>query len=455
VVEERKITDVPALLGLIAMIFGMCFAMNRSLVYGRPEVFENGVDSYTNVCGSDMNVQYSDIPDSGRNMKEYPRVILSEFFVNPERINLDREYEEYTYLCVRACPTAQMSFSCTGYLRQASPYGPTVVTSLCARASITSIPEFAVVNSRCVPKGVLERSSIRLQNSLLHLYSNNWLSNVIHDSQAAAAELTWIVLISVCGSFVFMVIVHGASAALCWYSYTTFSLVGIASTIYMWYLFARLNALNSGITLFSDEGVGDFSETDGGSRSQEGYVNSFRNISIISTLVVFFLTIVNITSGRRNMDAAAVVFEAGTGFAVGVKWVYILPFITLASMGLVFGLWVYTVSHQTAIFTDSPEAYLDPVTQVVKGNLVLDSLYINLVLFFEFIAIIWLFNFFVGCQHLLVGLTVGTYYFTINKKDMYRPMRVALSRLIRKHLGSAFSGAFLTGFFARLKAPFR
>ena len=454
VVEDRKFTDAPALIALLAMIIGMCYAMNRSLVYGRPEVFENGVDSYTNVCGSESNIVYTSIPDSGRNMKEYPRVILSEFFVDPGRISFDREYEEYTYLCVKACPTAQTTFSCMRYLRDSSPYGPTLVNSLCMRSTIQMVPEFAVLNSRCIPKGMLERASIRLQNSLLHLYSNNWLSNVVHDCYAAAAELTWLVLISVSCAFIFLIIVHGVASALCWYSYSSFSLVGIVSTIYMWYLFSRLNAANSGISIYSDGGIGDFSETNGGA-TQEGYSSAFLNISLISTIVVVSFTIANIATGSRNMDAAAVVFEAGTNFAVGIKWVYILPFVTLASMSFVFGLWVYTISHQTAIFTDTPEAFLDPVSGIVKGNLVLDSTYVNLVLFFEFVAIIWLFSFFVGCQHLIVGLTVGTYYFTINKSDMYRPMRVALSRLIRKHVGSAFAGGFLTGFLGVFKAPIR
>ena len=455
VVEERKLTDVPALVGLLAMIVGMSVAMNRSFAYGRPEIFERGVDSFTNVCGSDMNVKYSEIPDSGRNMKEYSKVILSEFFFDPGRITLTREYREYTYLCVKACPTAQTTFSCTGYLRESSPYGPALVNSLCGRSTIQNIPAFALVNSRCLPEGSLDRATIQLQNSLLNLYSSNWLSNVIHDSNAAAAELTWLALITVCLSFVFLIIVHGASAALCWYSFTTFSLVGIASVVYMWYLFSKLNSANSGISIFSDEGIGDFSEAEEGSNSQQGYINSFRNISIISTVVVCMLTVANIVTGQRNMDAAAVVFEAGTEFAVGIKWVYLLPFFTLAAMGLVLGLWVHTVAHQTAIFTESPEAYADPFSGVVKGALVLDSFYINLILLFEFVGVIWMFNFFVGCQHLLVDLTIGTYYFTIHKKDMYRPIRVALSRLIRKHLGSAFCGAFLTGFFAPVKAPIR
>ena len=454
IISSRPFTDVPALLALLALLTGMGYAMNRSLIYGRPEVFAHGVDSFTNICGYENNQPYSEISNSGRNMTEFPLVLLSEFFLHPTQVSLTRNFDEYTYLCVKSCPSSEEGFACETYMRVNTPYGPSVIRILCLTVTFDEPPTFDIISNRCVPSEALENTTTRFQNSLLNFYSNNWISNLVHDCYAARVELTWLVLISLASSCFFLLVVHVSASSLCLYSYTTFSLTGVATTGYLWYLYYRLSAVGSGVSLFSDGGVGDFDEADESSEPQTSYLTVFLIIAILTTVIVGVLLIAILLVGSRNKDACSVLFDAATSCTIGLKWVYVFPLVTLVFVALALLLWVYTLMFLTAIFEEQPQVFSNP-TGFVQGILVPDISYINFILVFEFVTIFWVIHFLVGCQSLLTNLTVGTYYFTIRKQDMYRPTRVALSRLIRRHVGSAAAGGFIIGFFGLLKAPLR
>ena len=448
VLATRCATDIPSLLFFIALLVGMIYTRYRVLKFHNTDLYVHGADSYLNICGRENHV-FPTVLNSGQNMKNFSRVLLGEFITDPGEIDFTRDY---TYLCVTACPSAINPFSCADYVAANTPYGGTFATDFCMESLVKTLPEFTIMNGRCVPTGSFGNlTSVTLENSLLNLYSNNWVQDLVHDCREASAELTWLVLISVACSFVFMLVIHSAAQALCWYSFTSFFIVGVASICYMWYLYSLISQNN--ITLYSDGGIGRFPTNDNGTVTQSTYKQTIFDISITTTVVFGVFSVVSVITGRRNVVACATVFEAGIQCMAGVKWLYILPFLSLVSVFFALWIWTDTITHATAIFLSVPDIQYDLVAN--KGTFIPDTKYSTQVLILQFFGIIWIFNFILGCQHLIACIAIGTYYFTIHKEEMYRPIRVASSRLVRKHLGSAVAGGLLVGFFGFLRAPLR
>ena len=275
---------------------------------------------------------------------------------------------------------------------------------------------------------------------------------------------------------------HSAASALCLYSFATFFFVGAAATGYMWYLFSVIQSVDAGVSIYSsgEESItgrtsdnddyfqnsvvqaalrlfpssGNFYlQSDSSTVPQAGYSIVFRDAAIYSTVVVVVFSIVCIAVSRRNIDACAYLFEEAIDSLLDMKWVYLLPLFSIMSVVFAFGLWMYTVTYITAVFLTEPS--INNQAGIAKATYVPDTVYTTGVLLFEFLSIAWIFNFVLACQHIITCLAVGTWYYTVDKSDLYRPLLIAFSRLIRKHLGSAVAGSFLVGFFGILRSPLR
>uniref|UniRef100_H2Z0D4 Choline transporter-like protein n=1 Tax=Ciona savignyi TaxID=51511 RepID=H2Z0D4_CIOSA len=441
VVEDRRFTDFPGIIVFLAVLIGMCVAMHMGLAYGKPTVFTNGVDSWGNICGQ-TNTAHSGVEYSGKDMTNFKRVLIADFLSNPDALTATGKT---TTLCVRLCPLVTSSFQCQDYLANKSNYNDAIANAACQGVGGKDLA-FDEKNNRCVPSHAVKGLSIQKQNALLNLYSQDWLHNLVHDCHVCAAELTWITLIAFAFTLVFLAVMQGASSALCYFSFATFFVVGGAATGYMWYLYTLINAVDSGLSVNSPSGRSLFAEN-------AGYSVVFRDTAIVCTVIVVGFSIICVLVSRRGMDACAVLFEYATEAIMEIKWVYLLPLYTIASLAFGFGLWLYTIKHITAVF--KPQLLTSTVqgSGLATASYVPDTTYSTWVLVFEFVAIIWIMNFVLACQHLMTSLVVGTWYFSVDKTEMYRPMRVATSRLIRKHLGSAVIGSFFSGYFGLLRSP--
>ncbi|XP_076819203.1 uncharacterized protein LOC143464993 isoform X2 [Clavelina lepadiformis] len=477
--DGRKCTDMPAAVVFFAMLVGMCVAMNRGLAYGKPEVYTNGVDSWGNICGWQENIQFSAVDHSGTAMDQYKKILIANILSNPNFIATGT-VSNVTRICVKACPVISNDFTCTNYLSQYSPYESSLQSSLCGSSPNLSVLVFSEENNHCIPTGSFRDTSIQIQNAILNLYGGNWLHNVVHDCGTCAAELTWLILIAIGFTMLFTIVMHSAASALCLYSFATFFFVGAAATGYMWYLFSVIQSVDAGVSIYSsgEESItgrtsdnddyfqnsvvqaalrlfpssGNFYlQSDSSTVPQAGYSIVFRDAAIYSTVVVVVFSIVCIAVSRRNIDACAYLFEEAIDSLLDMKWVYLLPLFSIMSVVFAFGLWMYTVTYITAVFLTEPS--INNQAGIAKATYVPDTVYTTGVLLFEFLSIAWIFNFVLACQHIITCLAVGTWYYTVDKSDLYRPLLIAFSRLIRKHLGSAVAGSFLVGFFGILRSP--
>lgn len=477
--DQRTLTDMPALILLFGVLIGMMVSMDKALAFGRPEAYYYGLDSWGNVC-SYKNPIIPDVKLSGKDMTANTKVLVFDFLLNPEVLTSDDANEaakitQTTTLCVAACPVVSNTFHCIDYLALNSRYPKTTADSLCGSAAkgLASIRgkqlSFTETNNRCIPNIIAQQVSIEKQNQMLDLYSQDWLNNLISDCEVCAAELTWLTLIAVAFTLVFIAVIQGAADAVCWFCMAMFFVVGVASSIYMWSLYSIIAKNDNKIVVYSENRIGGRSEamnmfprqlgdyfTDAatGDVPQSGYSIVFRDASIIVTFITALFTCISFTVGQTNMDAAAALFKQATTAMAQLRWVYLLPILTICSISFGLGLWLHAITALTAVFTQTPLIYTDEKLNMQKVQLIPDELYTNWVLLFELLSFYWIVNFIICCQNFITSLAVCSWYYTSDKEDMDKPMRIATTRLMKRHLGSVAIGSLVVGFLGWMRAPF-
>jgi len=469
VIIDRRFTDFPAVFLFLGTLIGMFVVLNRALAYGKPEVYSRGYDRWGNVCGV-TNDAITGVTTSGLDMTAQTRVLIVDFITRPAEITPEgTSFANITQLCVTHCPAVANPFTCTEYLKDAaSAYPDPIRRNLCSSSSSQQDFEFVIQNSRCIPSAVTQGWSIQKQNLVLNLYGQNWLHNFISDCWQCAAELTWIALIALGFTLLFVVVTYGAASALCWYSFATFIVAGASATGYMWYLWTLIYAADPGITyrthfngrtfqnnvLRAALRLFPYGRNTGGTVPQQGYSIVFRDAAIYSTVAVVVFSIVILMVGKRNMETSAVLFTQAADGLASIRWMYLLPLLSVCSITIATSVWLHTVKYVTAVFLAEPEVATSPSGEK-SVSYTPDTTYTNAVLAFEFFALFWMLSFIMACQYLTICLAIGTWYFSIDKENMYRPMRVASSRLIRRHLGSVALGSILVGLFGYFRAPLR
>lgn len=63
--------------------------------------------------------------------------------------------------------------------------------------------------------------------------------------------------------------------------------------------------------------------------------------------------------------------------------------------------------------------------------------------FFNIIVLLWVFEFIIDCQHMIIAGTVATWFFTRNKNNLSSPISTSTGYLLNYHLGSVAMGSLI------------
>ena len=62
---------------------------------------------------------------------------------------------------------------------------------------------------------------------------------------------------------------------------------------------------------------------------------------------------------------------------------------------------------------------------------------------YNLLALFWMSQFLIGCQHMIIAGAVGIWFFTRNKSQLGSPICTSFSNLTRYHLGTVAFGSLL------------
>jgi len=62
---------------------------------------------------------------------------------------------------------------------------------------------------------------------------------------------------------------------------------------------------------------------------------------------------------------------------------------------------------------------------------------------YNILVLVWVIEFIIGCQHMIIAGSVATWFFTRNKDNVSSPISTSTSYLFNYHLGSVALGSFI------------
>lgn len=71
---------------------------------------------------------------------------------------------------------------------------------------------------------------------------------------------------------------------------------------------------------------------------------------------------------------------------------------------------------------------------------------------YNILVLLWVIEFIIGCQHMVIAGSVSTWFFTRNKDNLSSPISTSVGYLFNYHLGSVALGSFIITVFTIIRA---
>ncbi|CAG0879033.1 unnamed protein product [Darwinula stevensoni] len=481
---DRKCTDLPCLVVFIVFLFILIFISAFALVYGNPLRLVNGYDSFGNTCGT-TNEILGNLSYSGMDMTDHPYVFYFDM----------TDLYHSLRICVKECPGERLDslqdilsfYNETGSLLCRYDYNSYYVhpdSSLNITIPLTSplgpcppppIYASSPVLNRCVPKRAQGVSADIIYNLYGYLNSIHPLQQIISDLYSSWREILGLVFFSVgepCPSnlytiivisFIMVYLIYVLTALVAWIFMATVSIAAIVLTSLLWWTYGSIKA-ELDITP-PVEILVEMAENE----------TAFLTLAILSTIATVILVLVMIVLRRRVALVVHLFWEASACLR-DVPLLFIQPLWTFLTLLLFFLYWTAVMialstanhaqkedvmreihnapsnlSHSILRTMDSGEtSVLDEATALQKEFSLMkfvDPLWIQYFWWFHVLALIWISEFILACQQMVIAGTVAQWYFYRDKGGVRCMVCRATRRLVVYHLGSVALGSFVITLF--------
>ncbi|KAK6180571.1 hypothetical protein SNE40_012702 [Patella caerulea] len=430
-VKDRTCRDVLFLVLFICFIGGMCYVSYLGFISGNPNRLIYGTDSWGNVC-SQNNDKIPGSNLSGQDMGQRPVIFYYDKDFLKDISSGNYLTSSSVSVCVSTCPNSTLTtvqhlqdFATTydsrlcQYDVQISQYysGDVNGTGTCPPLPVEATTE---IFHRCIPNSLTSvfNQFGEVISSVLNLIDQDFSEKSYSDLQKTWQDILYLTSFALALSVVIIVLLRFFAGVLVWSMVIIMILASLAGTGFCWYSY---------------------------------YVKLTRNWligSIVATVVCLIVLLILLVMRKRIALAVQLFKEAGK--AVGRMPVLLLqPFLTLTvrggtAAGLVY-LFLYLVTAKSTSVNDN------------NGHVVFtDDPKMNYLMAYYVLGFLWIMEFIVGCERMLISGAVVRWYFTRNKDDLNWPISKSYKTMIRYHLGSIALGSLLIALvqFVRLIVSF-
>ncbi|XP_067119262.1 choline transporter-like 1 [Centruroides vittatus] len=471
--KARWCTDVFCLVIFLIFWAILIFISAFAFVIGNPFRLIYGLDSFGNVCGL-RNEQMGSLSLSGLNMTDRPYV----FYLNMADISNSMK------ICVKKCPNrfienemdlmmfeketgtklCRYDFNQDGssflypvpenaslaktfqLIEENYGYGP------CPKMPI--YPTKSVMN-RCVPKAAFDLTKDAVYSIYGYLNSFDTFQQTVSDLYASRLEITTMILLSLLLSVLMVLLIHFVAAFVSWIIMLIVSLASIAVTGVLWWTYIDIK-YHLDTTPFEQ-------------LLEESAKNerAFLTYSIGSTILTVLLLLIVFVMRKRVKFVVALFQEAGHCIR-NMPCLLVQPLWTFIALVLFFVFWLAVLlALATADYPERREVKspfyseeklmktLDIVTTGTPTENVTPSVnaytlvsytepsWARYMWWFHAIALIWVSEFILACQQMVIASSVAMWYFSREKNSLKCPIGHSVLRLIFYHMGSLALGSFL------------
>ncbi|XP_074643007.1 choline transporter-like protein 1 isoform X2 [Tubulanus polymorphus] len=456
--KKRSCTDIIFLIIFLAFVGGMIYVACYGLINGNLYRLLNGYDSYGDICNYNntknnmVNMDLSGKDTTGLNYvffmnTLYPRSALTICVKKcPDRyMNQPYEYYEFakrtgSHLCTYNWPLDKYNTS-TGHMSQDGP---------CPTEAYESVP----ILNRCIP-AFWKRTNMTadIKKSVIsYLNSIDTFQKVMFDLYQVWREILGLCFLALAFSVIMVFIIRFLAQIIVWVIIALSVIGSIAGTAVLWVMFAHYkNKLDEDthmqIPLLD---------------VQISNEKAFLTFAIIATILTVILLLILLVMRKRVALTVALFKEAGKCVAA-MPFLLIQPLWTFLMLILFFVFWFFVLACLSTagkvevlinvnacagtVFTKFEfKIYFSdiPVVNNSTGYINFeDAGQVRFLWIYHLIALIWVSEFILACQELVIAGAVATWYFEREKEKVSCPIGKSVCRTISHHLGSAAFGAFI------------
>uniref|UniRef100_H2Z458 Choline transporter-like protein n=1 Tax=Ciona savignyi TaxID=51511 RepID=H2Z458_CIOSA len=411
----------------------------------------NGFDSYGNVCGK-QNKPVTNHHLSGLDNREKSYVFFMD--VLDARTSLE--------ICVSKCPDRElrtMNDVYNFYLETGSQlcdysYPPDRYLSAAVADQSTTGPcpvlpvkISSAILFRCVPDniGTFIADLVTMINNL------DPISRIVSDIYACRYAIIGLCFLSLLVAFLVVLLLRYMASMVVYIINIVVALSSLAGTAVLWWMYA-----SSRIAL-------EKKAPETKLKSEQENTQAFLWYSIGATIITFVLLLLILVMRKRVALTVDLFYEAGKcmqhmpTLLLQPLWTFFVLVFFWIGWVVVFGFIAFSV-HPIKNHIETTIRFIKPM--MVKGfflhfrllikistpNFRLDTMrqcQFSYMWWYHIVGLIWVSEFILACQQIVIAGAVAKHYFTRDKKNLGSPIISAMGRLISNHLGSCALGSFI------------
>ncbi|OWA53979.1 CTL-like protein 1 [Hypsibius exemplaris] len=306
-------------------------------------------------------------------------------------------------------------------------------------------PTVQILN-RCVPNKA-DASAAVVYDFYAYLNSFDFYSRVMADLYASYREITGVCVSAFLVSVMILLVMHFIPAAAIPVIVAVVLLSGSAATGLLWWAWATLKS-SLDYRMYSAQYDVLREET-----KNEIVLLVFAIAATLFTIVIFLLLLLV----RRNTSHVVRMFQEGSRCIRQIPFLLLQPLWTFLCLGLFFVSWACVM---LCLATSDFPRFVRKEIQFSNGNATFgipyttvtlieydDHTFLRLLWLCYAVALVWVSEFILACQHMVVAGAVSMWYFEKDKKECHGPVMAATKQLIFHHLGSVALGSILITIF--------
>ncbi|XP_029344124.1 choline transporter-like protein 1 [Acyrthosiphon pisum] len=261
----------------------------------------------------------------------------------------------------------------------------------------------------CIPKPKSNESAI--VNILNNAIGSQLSQEVIQDILHTKLEIMYLCIFAFIVSLVVVFLIPFFTCFVVWGVIHGVVVVSIGGTIYLWITWKEMS---------------DFEINN--NQVPQKFKYTYFSYALIAT--TFTITILLFIFKMRCHIAFVIQLHKESGKAISSMPILLLqPVGTFIFMCLSLNIWVYF----GLIIEGSGYKQFEPLSRTIyyhKDDLMEFSKIYNI------FVLIWIIQFIIGCQDMIIARCVSTWFFTRNKDDVTDPISCSIKYLLKHHLGS-------------------
>ncbi|XP_065351006.1 choline transporter-like protein 1 [Cloeon dipterum] len=297
-------------------------------------------------------------------------------------------------------------------------------------ASCSGYPGYREFFTRCIPEKTQDQVNVFFSKTGI----SNFFQEVSEDMDLCAKEILALFFIALGFSIILLILLRVAVGLVVWFMLAAVIVVCFVASAFLWIRWA-----NQRDKLKEDYRYLPLNQSELELKNVRSYLGYAIAASVITVVILLLILAV-----RSRIKLVVQLFrEAGKAIS-DMPTLLLLPWLTFIFVGIFIAFWFYLALwiESSGMLTSENNVNFN----YKKDGAMMVTRWYNL------LAMFWITQFVIACQHMSVAGAVSFWYFSRRKSGLSSPVAKSISRTVRFHLGSVAFGSLLVAIvqFARV-----